>query len=85
MQTLTYTIKDELGIHARPAGLLVKELQSFASQITIAKGDKKADGKKLFTVMALAAKKGDEITLTIEGDDEEKACLFAKEFLENNL
>ena len=85
MQVFTYTIKDEHGIHARPAGLLVKELQNFTSQITIAKGDKTADGKKLFTVMALSAKHGDDITLTIEGDDEEKACVFAKDFLENNL
>ncbi len=85
MTSFSHVIKDEQGIHARPAGLLVKELQKFSSQISIQKGEKKADGKKLFTVMALAAKKGDEIIITAEGDDADAACAMAKEFLEKNL
>ncbi len=85
MAEFTYTLQDEQGIHARPAGVFVKELQTFASQITITKGEKKADGKKLFAVMALAAKKGDIITVSAEGEDADKVCAYAKEFLENNL
>ncbi len=85
MASFTHVIKDEQGIHARPAGLLVKGLQGFSSQIFIQKGEKKADGKKLFAVMALAAKKGDEIVFSAEGDDAEQACAMAKDFLEQNL
>ncbi len=85
MPSFTYTITDEHGIHARPAGELIKKLQEFSSAVIIEKGEKKADGKKLFAVMALGAKKDDEITVTIEGDDAEQACVMAKEFLENNL
>ncbi len=85
MESFKYTIKDEHGIHARPAGLFVKELQKFSCAISIQKGEKKIDGKKLFALMSLAAKQGDEITFTAEGDDAAAACAMAKEFLENNL
>ncbi len=85
MTSFSYILKDEQGIHARPAGLLIKELQAFSSQLTIQKGEKKADAKKLFAVMALAAKKGDELIFTAEGDDAEQACVVAKDFLEKNL
>ncbi len=85
MTTFTYTIQDEQGIHARPAGLLVKEMQKFASTITFLKGEKKADGKKLFNVMGLGAKKGDEIIVNIEGDDEAQALEAVTEFFTNNL
>ena len=51
MKTFEYTIKDELGIHARPAGLLVKKAASYASTIMIGKGEKSADAKRIFGVM----------------------------------
>ncbi len=85
MESFSYVIKDEHGIHARPAGMLVKELQQFSCAITIQKGEKKADGKKLFALMSLGCKQGDEITFTAEGDDATAAVAMAKEFLEKNL
>ncbi len=85
MLTFNYVIKDEEGIHARPAGLLVKEMQNFSSTISFTKGEKKVDGKKLFAVMSLAAKKNEEIAVAIEGEDEEAAFKTCKEFFENNL
>ena len=53
MKSFTYTIKDELGIHARPAGQLVTEAKKFASTITIATGEKQANAARLMAVMAL--------------------------------
>ena len=85
MKTLTYTIKDELGIHARPAGLLVKEAAKFQSDIKIKKGEKEADAKRIFGIMGLAAKKGDEIVLTADGADEADAIAAIEEFLKANL
>ncbi len=85
MQTFTYVIKDELGIHARPAGLLVKEAKQFASTITLECGDKKAAAKGLMGVMGMAVKQGNEVTVTVEGEDEEAAAAAMKAFFEANL
>jgi len=85
MQTFTYVIKDELGIHARPAGLLVKEAKQFASTITLACGEKKAAAKGLMGVMGMAVKQGNEVTVTVEGEDEETAATAMKAFFEANL
>ena len=85
MQEFTYVIKDELGIHARPAGLLVKEAKQFASTITLACGDKKAAAKGLMGVMGMAVKCGNEVTVSAEGEDEALAIEAMKTFFENNL
>ncbi len=85
MKELTYTIRDQDGIHARPAGILVKKMQEFSSAVTVLNGEKKADGKKLFQVMKLGVKCGNTISVTAEGEDEEAALAAAKAVLEENL
>ena len=85
MKQFTYVITDEAGIHARPAGLLVKEAAKFASTTTIAKGAKKGDLKRIFGVMALGVKKGEEITVACEGADEDAAAAALEAFLKVNL
>jgi phosphocarrier protein len=54
MTTFSYTITDELGIHARPAGILIREAQKYRSTVTFSHGEKKAEGDKLFAIMKLA-------------------------------
>jgi phosphocarrier protein len=78
-------ITDELGIHARPAGMLVKEASKFQSDIKVTKEEKSADAKRLFGIMALAAKKGDTLVFTAEGTDEEEAITALEYFLKENL
>ncbi|QHQ59401.1 HPr family phosphocarrier protein [Anaerocolumna sedimenticola] len=85
MKEFDYTIKDELGIHARPAGMLVKEAGKFTSNITIIKGDKTADIKRLFALMGLGVKNGDTVTVKMDGTDEEAAYDSLKKFFEANL
>lgn len=85
MKTFNYTIKDELGIHARPAGLLVKEASAFPCTITIAKGDKEVDAKRILGVMGLGVKCGQEIVVTADGEQEEEAITKLSDFLEKNL
>lgn len=85
MKSFRYIIRDEMGIHARPAGLLVKAAQSCASEITITANGKSVNAKKLFAVMGLAVKQGTEVTLTLEGADEEKAAAELETFFEQNL
>ncbi len=85
MEKTEYIIKDENGIHARPAGLLVKLAGGFTSDIKLIKGEKNADLKRLFSVMGLGIKKGDEISVVAEGADEKMAVETIKQFLETNL
>lgn len=85
MKTFTYTIKDELGIHARPAGMLAKTAKSYDSEITIAKDGKSVVCTKLMALMGLGVKCGDTVTITVNGGDEEAAAEGIRSFLENNL
>ena len=70
MKIIRYTVKDENGIHARPAGVIVNQSKKFKSSIIAKCKDKTADCKKLFSVMALGALSGDLLTIEITGDDE---------------
>ncbi len=81
MIQFTYTITDPLGIHARPAGLIVAKSKQFESKITFAKGEKRADGRRLFALMELSAKAGDTLMVTVEGEDESAAVTALKALL----
>lgn len=85
MKTITYTIQDELGIHARPAGVLVKEAKKFQSEIMLEGNGKKAEAGKLLAVMGMGIKHGTEVTITAEGPDEDEAIAAMEEFFKNNL
>lgn len=81
MKTIYWTIRDPQGIHARPAGLLVKTVSDMTSRVSLAKGDKTADPRRIFSVMALAAKSGEELTFTLSGDEEESEAARLQAFL----
>ena len=85
MKELSYVITDPEGIHARPAGALVKEAAAFTSKITIGKDGKEVDAKRIFGIMGLAAKQGQTIVLKAEGDDEDAAIEKLGTFLKGNL
>lgn len=85
MKKFTYMITDMQGIHARPAGLLVKQAGEFKSDIKIGKGDKIADAKRIFGVMGLGAKQGEEVFIIAEGEDEDKAAESLEMFFKENL
>ena len=85
MQSFTYTITEPVGIHARPAGLLVKEIKKYQSTVTITKGDKSVNALKLMALMGMGIKCGDTVTVTVEGSDEESAAPALKQFFEANL
>jgi len=85
MKTFTYTIKDELGIHARPAGMLAKAAKALDSEIVISKDEKSAVATKLMALMGMGIKCGDTITVTINGGDEAASEQAMKSFFEANL
>ena len=87
MKKINYTVTAEAGIHARPAGLLVKKAASFKSDIKILHEQRgsEADLKRLMAVMALGVKKEDSIVISVEGEDEEEAANALEAFLKENF
>ena len=76
-------LKNELGLHARPASLFVESTKKFKSKILITKDGKTVDAKSIISVLTLAVEKGDEIEITCEGEDAEEASQVLKNLLEN--
>ena len=85
MQTFEYTITDPYGMHARPAGMLVREASRFNSDITIEKDGQTADAKRIFSVMGLGVKSMQTIKVSVSGSDENEAAGAVKDFLESNM
>lgn len=85
MQELKYVITDEMGLHARPAGQLVKVAIRFKSDIQLGTPCKMVNAKRIMGVMGLAIKKGEELTITLNGDDEKEARGVLEAFLKANL
>ena len=82
MKEFQYTVKDACGIHARPAGLLVKVAKGFASTATLEKDGKSCDLRKL---MGMGVKQGDTVTIKVEGDDEAACAEAIQKFLSENV
>ena len=82
MKEFTYVIKADEGLHARPAGILLKKCAAYKSKITIFKGEKSAEATRLMKVMSLGAKKGDEVLVRVEGEDEDSVFEEVKAFFE---
>lgn len=85
MQQFSYVITDEIGIHARPAGMLVKVAKNFKSKITLNGKEKTADATKLMAVMSMGIKCGDTVEVSVEGEDETAAAAALETFFKENL
>ena len=85
MKSFTYVIQDKEGIHARPAGIVVAEAKKYASTVQIENKGKKADLKRIFGVMSLCVKNGEEVKISVEGADEEAAALAIEKVFKENL
>lgn len=85
MKKFDFTIQDEMGIHARPAGMLTKEAKKYQSTITMEKDGKSVNVLKLMAVMAMGIKCGETVTVTVEGEDEEVAAAAMEEFFKANF
>lgn len=85
IKKFSYTVTDAVGIHARPAGLLVKEAKKYASKIVICKDGRTAEAGKLMAVMGLGVKCGQTVEVEITGEDEDAAYEAVRAFFEKNL
>ena len=85
MKPFQYTIKEELGMHARPAGLILQLAKEFKSSIVVSNKGKSEDLKKLMSVIGLDIQYQDTVTVTVEGSDEDVAAEEMLAFFEENL
>ncbi len=85
MKEFSYEIKDEVGIHARPAGVLVKEAKKCESKIVLSCNGKEAEATKLMAVMGMGVKCGDTVNVKIDGSDEDAAYEKLTKFFQENL
>lgn len=85
MKQFEYTINDPLGIHARPAGMLVKEAKGYASACTVTKNGTTVKASQLMKLMGLGIRQGDVVTVAADGADEDAAIAALKAFFEANL
>ena len=85
MKEFTYTIQEKVGIHARPAGLLVKEVKKYQSTVTIVKDDKSVNAGKLMALVGMGIKCGDTVTVQVEGPDEADAAAALEVFFKEHL
>ncbi len=85
MKVLDYTITDPEGVHALPAGGLVKLAQSFSSTITAQGNGSTTDVKHVFGLVGLGVKCGQTLTIFCEGEDEDKAADAIMRYLKDNL
>ncbi len=81
MKSFDYTITDPVGIHARPAGILVKEIKTYPGvTVTVTKGDKSVNALKLMALMGMGIKQGDTVTVSVEGENEDDVATKIEEF-----
>lgn len=85
MKELTYVIKDELGIHARPAGQIVKLVSGFVCEVKVGRAEKMVDAKRIMGVMGLAMKQGESLNISFSGTDEDAAFAATEAFLKDNF
>ncbi len=85
MREFNYVITDPEGIHARPAGELVTKAKSFQSEIKIVKDGRDADCKRIFGIMGLGVKCGQEVTMTFDGPDEDEASKALAAFMKEKM
>lgn len=85
MVKFTFIVNDEMGLHARPAGLLVKEAAKCSSKVTVKKGDKSGDAKRIFNLMGLSIKGGEEVEIIVEGENEQEEAAALQAFVAENI
>ena len=85
MKSFEYIIKEPVGLHARPAGMLSKEARKYQSAIVVHKGEKSANVLRLMAVMQLGVKCGDLVKVTVEGEDEDVVVTIVEKFFKANF
>jgi len=85
MKQVSITIINKLGLHIRASNVLVNTAQRFSSDITLSSDKKTADAKSIMDLMLLGAGKGTELTLTVDGSDEDAALEKVSALINNRF
>ena len=85
MKEFSYTVQDHMGIHARPAGQIVKLAKGLSSRIVISKGEKSADARRLIALMGLNVLQGETVSVSVESEREDEDFQMMQRFFEVNL
>ncbi len=85
MKSFTYKITDPVGMHARPASMLAKEIKNYQSSVTISVGGKTVDAGKVMMLMSLGIKCAEEVVIEVTGEDEAAAATAIEAFFKANL
>lgn len=85
MKTATVNIVNKLGMHARASAKFVTLASQFKSDVTLGRNGQQANGKSIMGIMMLAAGKGSQVSLTVEGEDEDTALGALTELIANRF
>lgn len=85
MKTSTFEIKNKMGLHARPASEIAKLVGTHKSKVMLKCGAKEVNGKSMLLITTLGAKQGTEVTLTVEGEDEDEVFAVLEEMFANSF
>lgn len=85
MLSRKFMIKNRLGLHARAAARLVQTANQFTSEVTLLKDEIEVNGKSIMGILLLAAPKGTEILVAIDGPDEEQAMTVVADLIEDGF
>ena len=83
MYTREITVKNEVGLHARPATYFIQKANEFNSGIWVEKEERRVNAKSLLGVLSLGIMKGTTVTLIADGSDEKEAVDALAELIEN--
>ncbi len=85
MLSRKFIIVNRLGLHARAAAQLVQTANQFSAEVTLQKEEVEVNGKSIMGILLLAAPKGTEISLTVDGPDEERAMVVLADLIEDGF
>ncbi len=81
----SFTLRNLLGLHARPAAVFVQTANQFNCEIKVEKDDASVDGKSVLGLMTLAAERGSELVITASGEDAEQAMSELGKIIEDGF
>jgi phosphotransferase system HPr (HPr) family protein len=73
VQEASVVITDPVGLHARPAAIVVQTAGRFQARVRIAHGERRADARSIIQLLSLGVRQGSQVTVTAEGGDEVEA------------
>ena len=85
MKSIVLTVKNETGLHSRPADLFVRTSKLYDSAIEVCKGEKKANAKAILKLILLNVCENDQITINADGSDEDEAINDLKVLVESDF